>query len=152
MGRRAADTTSTWYIGGSTATDTTGYYSWDAAPFVQVTPNTGGAYVAGNIAKDQMFEIRWLMPKYQENDYYQYNFRVNRGDTVYAASIASVATGAASNCDWAISTTAAAAEGTTFTCGGNSWQSSGNTVVDDGAISLGGITAAIALGAAALAF
>lgn len=103
-----------------------------------------------------MFEIRWLMPKYQENDYYQYNFRVNRGDTVYAASISSIHTGAASDCDWAIATSAANEASTNFLCAGGTggslpWQSSGNMVVDDGAFSLG-LSAAIALGAAALAF
>lgn len=80
--------TRTWALigesGGTTSTATyrsTGHqvYTWAEAPFVSFSPAAA--------ATKSIFEIRWLQPKYQENDYYRNNMRVNRGDTVYGARV-----------------------------------------------------------------
>lgn len=97
-------------------------------------------------------EIRWLQPKHQENDYYEHNFRLNRGDTAYVGRTTgsgAVTVGGVAYADDRVTADISLATFTkkfdTNTC------CSGNVVVDDGAISLG-LSAAIALGAAALAF
>lgn len=34
------------------------------------------------VAADRALEFMWYMPKHQQHDYYQYNFRLNKLDTV----------------------------------------------------------------------
>lgn len=71
----------------------------------------------------------WYMPKHQQHDYYQYNFRLNKGDTV-VLDVAENVNGASNALTWV---------------------SSSATILASGAEALAA-TAAIATGAAFLAF
>lgn len=69
-------------------------------------------------AGDITMAMKWYQPKWQKNDYYQYNFRVNHGDSVTAKYCDTVASafdkkGAtkpmsadAAHCVWGSTTTA----------------------------------------------